>query len=369
MRIWDARRRSGNARVSTCRSSGSCSPRVDSRRIRSPRKSFSRARPPFDGEARRGHGFGEGPLGVHAPHPVGERLHVAQDERLALGQIQHLLPAQAEAFAHPQPMLGVRFFDADVLDQERPGEVVLDLDQALGQKLREIVDERVELEDPSLHLFDAEPPRGDRFRPDPVDQIVPMGGHEFVHRGDPPRVRSHFAYRTGIHRLLPRAQVVESRIEAGTALVICGMRIESAPVRAGRVPGEAGARNGVGGEIQLPCAKSTPISRSLASPISPSTNSPIVFLPITCPTSLMARTIAKSTGSWATSLMKLPSILMKSTGKCLRYPKEDMPAPKSSSENRHPSDFSSPKNRAALSKLAIAAVSVTSKQMLRGGMT
>ena len=53
-------------------------------------------------------------------------------------------------------MLGVRFFDTDVLDQERPRKVVLHLDQALGQKLREIVDERVELKDPSLHLFDTE---------------------------------------------------------------------------------------------------------------------------------------------------------------------------------------------------------------------
>src|SRR6266852_6253046 len=216
-------------------------------------------------------------------------------------------------------MLAVRLFDTDVLDQKRAGEVGLHLDQGFGEKLREIVDERVDVKDPSLHLLDGEARRCDRFRPWTVDQIVPMGSHEFV------------------------------------------------PVRA--IPSATCARNGPGGESQWPCAKSTPISRSAARPISPSTASPIVFLPITCPTSLIARTIARSTGSCATSLTKLPSILRKSTGKCLRYPKEDIPAPKSSSENKHPRDFSSPKTRAALSKLAIAAVSVSSKQMVPGRMT
>src|ERR1700704_538661 len=260
-------------------------------------------------------------------------------------------------------MLGVRLFDTDILDQKGAGEVVLHLDQGFGEKLREIVDERVDMKDPSLHLFDTEARRCDRFRPRTVDQIVPMGSHEFVHGSDPSRMRGYLVYRTGvhIHSLLP--QLVELRIGAGTA----HLGAESVPVRA--IPADTSARNGPGGESQWPCAKSTPISRSAARPTSPSTASPIVFLPITCPTSLMARTIARSTGSCATSLTKLPSILRKSTGKCLRYPKEDIPAPKSSSENRQPSDFSSPKNLAALSKLAIAAVSVSSKQIVPGRMT
>src|SRR6266853_15061 len=267
-------------------------------------------------------------------------------------------------------MLGVRLFDTDVLDQKGAGEIVLHLDQGFREKLREIVDERVDVEDPPLHLFDTEARRRDRFRPWTVDQIVPMGSHEFVHGSDPSRVRGYFVYRTGVHvhGLFSQvvkldSQVVELGIVAGTAQ----WRAESFPVRA--IPADTCARNGPGGESQWPCAKSTPISRSAARPISPSTASPIVFLPITCPTSLMARTVARSTGSCAPSLTKLPSILRKSTGKCLRYPKEDMPAPKSSSENRQPSDFSSPKNRAALSKLAIAAVSVSSKQMVPGRMT
>src|SRR5213083_1843444 len=304
------------------------------------------ARNTFDGKAGRSHGFRKRPLGVHAPHPVGQRLHVAQGRSPPLRQVQHLLPVQAEPLAHPQPMLGVRLFDADVLDQKGAREVVLHLDQGFREKLREIVDERVDLQDPSLHLLDTEARRCYRFRPWAVDQAVPMGSHEFVHRRDPPRVRGYLVYRIGVHVHGLLSQVVELRTVAGAA-----QGAESAPVRA--IPADTCARNGPGGESQWPCAKSTPISRSAARPISPSTASPIVFLPITC----------------ATSLTKLPSILRKSTGKCLRYPKEDIPAPKSSSENRQPSDFSSPKNRAALSKLAIAAVSVSSKQMVPGRMT
>src|SRR6266705_2484314 len=49
-------------------------------------------------------------------------------------------------------MLGVRLFDADVLDQKGAGEVVFHLDQGFGEKLREIVDERVDLQDPSLYV-------------------------------------------------------------------------------------------------------------------------------------------------------------------------------------------------------------------------
>src|SRR5881628_770833 len=235
-------------------------------------------------------------------------------------------------------MLGVRLFDADVLDQKGAREVVLHLDQGFREKLREIVDERVDLQDPSLHLLDTEARRCYRFRPWAVDQAVPMGSHEFVHRSDPPRVRGYLMYRIGVHVHGLLSQVVELRTVAGAA-----QGAESVPVRA--LPADTCAKNGPGGESQWPCAKSTPISRSAARPISPSTASPIVFLPMTCPTSLMARTIARSTGSCATSLTKLPSILRKSTGKCLRYPKEDIPAPKSSSENRQPSDFSSEKPR------------------------
>src|SRR2546430_171135 len=331
------------------------------------RTDFSRdgTRDTLDGKACRRHGFRKRPLRVHAPYPVCQRLHVAQGRSPAFRQVQHLLPVQAETLAHPQPVLRVRLLDADVLDQEGAGEVVFHLDQGFRQELREIVDERVDLQDPALHLLDTEARRGYRFRPWTVDQGVPMGSHEFVHRSDPPRVRGYLVYRTGIHGLL--SQVVELRIVAGTAQFVWEPRVESVPVRG--IPPDACSRNEPGGESQWPCAKSTPISRSAARPISPSTASPIVFLPITCPTSLMARTIARSTLSCATSFTKLPSILRKSTGRCLRYPKEDIPAPKSSSENRQPSDFSSPKNRAALSKLAIAAVSVSSKQIVPGRMT
>src|SRR5437773_1834413 len=198
---------------------------------------------------------------------------------------QHLLPVQAEPLAHPQPMLGVRLFDADVLDQKGAGEVVFHLDQGFRQKLREIVDERVDLQDPALHLLDTEARRGYRFRPWTVDQAVPMGSHEFVHGSDPPRVRGYLVYRIGVHVHGLLSQVVELRTVAGTA-----QWAESVPVRA--IPADTCARNGPGGESQWPCAKSTPISRSADRPISPSTASPIVFLPITCPTSLMARTIA-----------------------------------------------------------------------------
>ena len=156
--------------------------------------SCDRARDTFDGKARRGHGFCKRPLGIHAPHPVGQRLHVAQGRSPALSQVQHLLPVQAETLAHPQPVLGVRFFDADVLDQKGAGEVVFHLDQGLREKLRKIVDERVDLQDPSLHLLDTEARRRYRFRPRTVDQGVPMGSHEFVHGGDPPRVRGYLVY-------------------------------------------------------------------------------------------------------------------------------------------------------------------------------
>src|SRR5712672_3288523 len=128
-------------------------------------------------------------------------------------------------------MLSVRLLDTDVLDQKGAGEIVLHLDQGFGEKLREIVDERVDVKDPPLHLFDAEARRRDRFRPRTVDQIVPMGSHEFVHGGDPSRVRGYLMYRTGVHvhGLLSQvvklnsqvvklnSQVVESRIVAGTA--------------------------------------------------------------------------------------------------------------------------------------------------------
>src|SRR6185436_12332025 len=266
-------------------------------------------------------------------------------------------------------MFGVRSFNADVLDQERPRKIILHLDQALSQELRKIIDERVDLKNPSLHLLDAETCRGDRLRPLPIDDIVPVGRHELIQRGDPPGVRSHFPNSIVIHVHGLFFHVMELKAISPTEERTSGRRADSVPARSDGVALGVFAGNGLGGDIQLPCAKSTPISRNAPSTISPSTNSPIVFLPITCPTSLIALTIATATGSCATSLTKLPSILMKSTGRCLRYPKEDIPAPKSSNENRQPSDFISPKNRAALSKLAIAAVSVISKQMLRGGMT
>src|SRR6185436_16868620 len=196
-----------------------------------------------------------------------------------------------------------------------------------------------------------------------------MGRHKLIQRGNPPGMRRHFpnCFVIHVHGLL--FHVVELRIGSPIDIRVCGKRADSDSVRSGGFAAGGFAGNGTGGEIQLPCAKSTPISRNAPNTISPSTNSPIVALPMTCPTSLMARTIATATGSCATSLTKLPSIFMKSTGKCLRYPNEDILAPKSSNENRQPSDFISPKNRAALSKLAIAAVSVISKQILRGGMT
>src|SRR5882672_56509 len=123
-------------------------------------------------------------------------------------------------------MLGVRLLDTDVLDQEGAGEIVLHLDQGFSEELREIVDERVDMKDPPLHLFDTEACRRDRFRPWTVDQIVPMGSHEFVHRSNPSRVRGYLVYRTGVHvhgllsqvvELNSQVVVVESRIVAGTA--------------------------------------------------------------------------------------------------------------------------------------------------------
>src|SRR5215467_12512447 len=204
-------------------------------------------------------------------------------------------------------MLGVSLFDADVLDQKRPGKVVLHLYQPFGEELGEVVDERIQLQDPSLHLLDAEAAGYDGFRPRPVDESVPMRGHELVHRRDPPGVRRQLTYRTGVHRLL--LHIGESAIEPGSASFACRSRGESGEPLCGCIL-EAGVRNGLGGEMKCPCAKSTPISRSAAKPASPSTDSPIVFLPISCPTSLIARTIAKSTESFATSLTKLPSILM-----------------------------------------------------------
>src|SRR5258706_13461482 len=90
------------------------------------------ARNTLDGKARRGHGFCKRSLGVHAPYPVGQRLHVAQGGSPALSQVQHLLPVQAETLAHPEPMLAVRLFDTKVLDQEGAVEIVLNLDQGSG---------------------------------------------------------------------------------------------------------------------------------------------------------------------------------------------------------------------------------------------
>src|SRR6185295_20394193 len=107
-------------------------------------------------------------------------------------------------------MLGVGLFDTDVLDQKGAREVVLHLDQGFGEKLREIVDERINLEYPSLHPLDTEARRGDRFRPWTVDQVVPMGSHEFVHGSDPSRVRGYLVYRTGVHVHGLLSQVVES---------------------------------------------------------------------------------------------------------------------------------------------------------------
>src|SRR4051812_13753628 len=266
-------------------------------------------------------------------------------------------------------MFGVRAFDPDILDQKCSGKVVFDLNQTLCQEFREIINKRVNLQNPPLHLLDAEPRRRDRLRPLTIHHVVPMGGHEFIQRRDPPGVRCHFPNRIVIHVHFLLFHVMELRIISRLPARISDNSAFSTTVRDGVAATVFLPGNGRGADIQFPCAKSTPISRKAPSTISPSTNSPIVFLPITCPTSLIALTIATATGSCATSLTKLPSILMKSTGKCFRYPNEDIPAPKSSSENRQPSDFISPKKRAALSKFAIAAVSVISKQMLRGGIT
>src|SRR5258708_20779613 len=106
-------------------------------------------------------------------------------------------------------MVGMPLLDTDVVDQKGAGKVVLHLDQGFGEKLREIVDERVDMKDPSLHLFDTEARRGDRVRPWTVDQIVPMGSHEFVHGSDPSRVRGYFVYGTGVHVHGLLSQVVE----------------------------------------------------------------------------------------------------------------------------------------------------------------
>ena len=76
----------------------------------------------------------------------------------------------------------------------------------------------------------------------------------------------------------------------------------------------------------------------------------------------MASTIARSIGSSAMSFTKLPSIFRKSTGRCLRYANEDIPAPKSSSEKRQPRARRSWMKCVAFARLAIAAVSVISKQ-------
>ncbi|MCY1422638.1 hypothetical protein D9M71_383280 [compost metagenome] len=83
----------------------------------------------------------------------------------------------------------------------------------------------------------------------------------------------------------------------------------------------------------------------------------------------MTSTMARLTGSSSMSLTKLPSIFRKSTGKCLRYANDDIPAQKSSNEKRQPKPFNSLMKRMALPRLAIALVSVISKQISSGGMS
>src|SRR5882757_3424830 len=88
-------------------------------------------------------------------------------------------------------MLGMRLFDTDVLDQKGAGKVVLHLDQSFGEKLREIVDERVDMMDPSylpVHLRFPEVSRRS------FDQ---GGGRLFPHLSD----REH-PYRKGACRAL-----------------------------------------------------------------------------------------------------------------------------------------------------------------------
>jgi len=71
-------------------------------------------------------------------------------------------------------VLGVGLFDADIVDQERTRVIVLDLDQGLGKELGKSMDERIDLEYPSLHLGNRELCGGYAPRPVSVQEPIPI---------------------------------------------------------------------------------------------------------------------------------------------------------------------------------------------------
>ena len=150
----------------------------------------------LDGEARRCHRLGKRALGVDVPQPVGQGLHVPQHRPVAFGEIEHLFPLQAEAHSHPDPVLGVGFLDADIVDQERTRVIVLDLDQGLGKELGKSVDERINLEYPSLHLRDRQLGGGHASRPVSIQEPVPIGLDVTVQRIHPLGVSGQLIHRS-----------------------------------------------------------------------------------------------------------------------------------------------------------------------------
>src|SRR6266853_467325 len=161
----------------------------------------------LDGEARRGDCLGERALGVDVPQPVGQRLHVPQHRLVAFGQVEHLFPLQAEAHSHPDPMLGMGLFDADIVDQERTRVIILDLDQRFGEELGKSMDERINLQYPSLHLGNRELCGGYAPRPVSVQEAIPIRLDVTVQRIHPLGVSGHFMHRS--HSLLLDVVITE----------------------------------------------------------------------------------------------------------------------------------------------------------------
>src|SRR5215831_18119043 len=71
-------------------------------------------------------------------------------------------------------MLGVRLLDPDVVDEETARVVVLNFYQSLGEELGECVDERINLEHPTLHLRKRKPTVCNPFSPGTVEQMIPI---------------------------------------------------------------------------------------------------------------------------------------------------------------------------------------------------
>jgi hypothetical protein len=106
---------------------------------------------------------------------------------MAVGRIQHFLARESEAHSHPDPVFRMRLLDANIVDQEGTRIVILDLDQAFGQELREGVDERIGLQDPAAHFSDRQSSIGYAFAPVPVQQVFAIRFQITVQRIDPVR--------------------------------------------------------------------------------------------------------------------------------------------------------------------------------------